>query len=249
MSWLHPSGGLVYHLRAWRHGKGLWRPFHDQVRQWLSRWRPAESHLVLVGPSGGYALDLAFLSRFDRVTALEPDGLARFILSRRFPGLGIRFNSDFQVARPQGFTRLAQAYPDAAFLFCNLLGQQLVGQRADFQRRAWLGDMAGDLAGRTWASWHDLASAHRAPDGRDCLRLEKSEPLEDVLGHFWQGGELAIHDHEVGGLVPALPREYALWQLRPGQYHLVEWLASTPDGGEELAFVLRLPKVLSGKCR
>jgi hypothetical protein len=230
--WLHPSGGLVYHWRAWRHDRTLWRPFHDQVRLWLSRWRPAESHLVLVGPSGGYALDRAFLARFECITALEPDPLARTLLRWRFAGLDIRFDAGQGLARPDGIQHLARRYPDAAFLFCNLLGQQLVGQTEGFRRGVWLEGLPGALAGRAWASWHDLASAHRAPDRWDCLRLDQVVALEGVLGHFWQGGELAIHDHECGGLAPALPREYGLWQLRPGQYHLVEWLAATPGGAE-----------------
>ena len=226
MSWLHPSGGLVYHLRAWRHGKGLWRPFHAQVRQWLSRWQPKEGHLVLVGPSGGYALHADFLERFARVTVLEPDPLARLILARRFPHASFRFDADPGLTRGDGFRRLARRYPHAAFLLCNLLGQQLVGQPADFQRRAWLDHMAGDLAGRTWASWHDLASTYRAPVRLEHLRRERAVPLEEVLGHFWQGGELAIHDHEVSDLAADMPREYGIWQLRTGQYHLVVWLVS-----------------------
>lgn len=227
MPFLHPSGGLVYHLRAWRYGERLWPAFHAQVHQWLAAWQPAPDHLVLVGPSGGYALDAGFLDRFARVTALEPDQLARIILARRFPRRPFRFDADPGLSLSEGFSRLARRYPDAAFLFCNLFGQQLVGQSAGFQRQSWLAGLAPALAGRHWASWHDLASTRRRPDGRETLRLEGEEPLEDVLGYFWRGGELAIHDHECSGLPADAPREYATWELRPGQYHLVEWLANT----------------------
>jgi hypothetical protein len=197
------------------------------VHAWLAGWRPTETHLVLVGPSGGYALEARFLNRFARVTVLEPDPLARHTLARRFPGIPFRFAADPGLARADGFTRLARRYPDAAFLFCNLLGQSLVGQGADFQRQAWLFGLAHALAGRSWASWHDLASTRRRPDRTEVLRLERGKPLDVVLGYFWRGGELAIHDHECSGLLADAPREYAAWELRPGQYHLVEWLATT----------------------
>jgi hypothetical protein len=227
MPFLHPSGGLVYHLRAWRYGKRLWPAFHAQVRQWLAAWQPVTDHVVLVGPSGGYALNAGFLDRFPHVTALEPDPLARIILARRFPCRSFRFEADPGLARSDGFSRLALRYPDAAFLFCNLLGQQLVGQGAGFQRPTWLAGLAPALAGRHWASWHDLASTRRLPDGRETLRLERGKPLDEVLGHFWRGGELAILDHECSGLLADAPREYAIWELCPGQHHLVEWLADT----------------------
>lgn len=225
MPLLHPSGGVVYHLRAWRYGKTLWPGFHSRVRDWLTAWRPENDHLVLVGPSGGYALDAAFLARFPRLTALEPDRLACRLLRHRFPQIRFRFDTDFDLAKADGFHLLAKRYPDAAFLLCNLLGQQLVGQGAGFDRRAWRADLEPALTGRAWASWHDLVSTHRAPDNMEAIALERAEPLEALLGRFWQGGDLAIYDHECDGLAPEAPREYALWALRPGQYHLVEWLA------------------------
>lgn len=225
MPWLHPSGGLVYHLRAWRYGKTLWPAFHVQVKDWLAGWHPGADHLVLVGPSGGYALDVGFLNRFGRVTVLEPDALARHILNRRFPRSAFRFDAGCHLARPDGFEQLARRYPDAAFLFCNLLGQHLIGQPSTLDRQAWLSSLAPAMKARSWASWHDLATSHRAPDSRAPFQLQRAAPLEEVLGRFWQGGELSIHDHECTGLVADAPRRYALWALRPGQYHVVEWLA------------------------
>lgn len=225
MPWLHPSGGLVYHLRAWRHGKALWPAFHAQVRDWLAAWQPVADHLVLVGPSGGYALDAGFLARFDRITVLEPDGLARRILARRFPRTTFHFDTGFDLARPAGFDLLARRYADAAFLFCNLLGQHLVGQASGFDRQAWLSRLEPALRGRSWASWHDLASSHRRPGGRAACHFRQAEHLDAVLGKFWQGGELSIHDHECSGLASSHPRQCIIWELRPGQYHVVEWLA------------------------
>lgn len=61
---LSPSGGLTYHLRALRWRRRLWAPFRAQVAAWLAAWQPPCSELLLLGPSAGYTLDPAFLSRF-----------------------------------------------------------------------------------------------------------------------------------------------------------------------------------------
>lgn len=222
---LHSSGGLLYHLRAWRWRRTLWAPFLDQVRRWQTDWRPDARHLVLVGPSGGYAQTRQFLERFPKITVLEPDPVARFILVRRFPDLRFGFANADWLASPSGFARLAETYPDAALLFCNLLGQNPVGGGENFDRRTWLESLAPALAGRAWASWHDLASTTRPPDRQGGLELPGAEPLDSLLGRYWRGGELEIHDHECAGLCPARPRGYAVWHLRSARYHLVEWIA------------------------
>jgi hypothetical protein len=219
----HPSGGLAYHFRAWRFRRSLWQPFHGQVAAWLSDWRPSARHLVLVGPCGGYALNTGFLTGFERLTLLEPDRVARLVFARRFPGLNPDFYGGAELGGDQGFAWLAQTFPDAAFLFCNLLGQTLIGQGAGFDRNDWLSTLAPALAGRAWASWHDVASTGRPPDRTDVFVQERTD-LDRALAHYWQGGELVIQDHDCAALAPDLPRQYTLWTLMPGHHHLVEWV-------------------------
>lgn len=227
MSYLfHPSGALPYHLRAlrWRHN--LWAPFHAQARRWLTDWRPETKHLVLIGPSGGYALTAQFLERFAQITVLEPDPLARWLLRRRFPGIAFALRDSDYLAKPGGFARLAATYPDAGFLFCNLLGQELQGQPADFDRAVWLAELEPALRGRAWASWHDLVSTSRAPEGRAPACLDQAMPLDELLARIWRDGDLEVTDHETAGLCPSTPRRYALWRLAPRRHHLIEWLSS-----------------------
>jgi hypothetical protein len=178
-------------------------------------WTPPAAHLVLVGPSAGYFLAPAFLARFARITALEPDPLARWLFRRRFP----RQPMDWAGALESPLL-LPRRYPHAAYLFCNLLGQALQGDQSD-----WLSKLAGGLAGKPWASFHEVVSTRRPPDRLAPLALERLVPLEDLLGRFWQGGELEIVDHGTFGLCPEAQRRYAIWPLAPGQTHLVEWLS------------------------
>jgi len=230
MPLLHPSGGLFYHLRAWRWQSTRWLPFHSEVARWLDAWRPEAAQLVLIGPSGGYALNARFLARFQRITILEPDALARHLLRKRFSDFAFEFADSGWLAGSDGPAILAQRYPEAAFLFCNLLGQKLTGQGVGHDRQAWLGGLQTALQGRNWASWHDLASTTRRPNRFVQLSLLQAEPLDDLLARFWLGGELEIHDHECAGMLPQSSRQYTLWQLAPGRFHLVEWLPAKSDG-------------------
>lgn len=226
MAWffLHPSGGLFYHLRALRHRRALWAPFHDQVGRWLSDWRPPCDRLVLIGPSAGYALPRAFLERFHEIQVLEPDPLARRLLRRRFAGIPLAF-AELDLAAADGPAQLARRYPWSAFLFCNLLGQQLVGSRPDFDRRTWLASLEAALAGRDWASWHELISTEQPPRSLAGFHCARIEALESLCEHYWPGGELTLVDHDTGGLRPWRPRQYALWPLTRRRFHLIEWIA------------------------
>ncbi|MGB0127824.1 MAG: hypothetical protein WBP72_09305 [Rhodocyclaceae bacterium] len=211
----HPSGGLGYHLRAWRHENGLWRGFRQTVAGWLADWAPPARHLVLVGPSAGYALNGAFLARFPRITAHEPDPLARWLFGRRFPGTPIAWAGALDDP-----AQLPQRYPDAAYLFCNLLGQTLLDGQT-----GWAAALAGALAERPWASYHEIVSTRRRPDRLEPIEMDRLVPLEDLLARFWHGGELEIVDHGTHGLCPDAPRRYGIWPLVAEQYHLVEWVA------------------------
>lgn len=238
MPLLHPSGGVFYHLRAWRWRYTRWLSFCGEVTRWLDAWRPQATHLVLVGPSAGYALNARFLARFQRITVLEPDALARYLLRKRFPDFAFEFDKfadSTRLALPEGGQRLAERYPDAAFLFCNLLGQKLTGQPAQHHRQTWLAALQTAVQAREWASWHDLASTARRPDRFGQLSLPKAEPLDDLLARFWKGGVLEIHDHECSGMLANSSRHYVIWQLAPGRYHLVEWLDSTQFGNAQHA--------------
>jgi len=227
----HASGGLVYHLRAWRWRNTHWLPFRTQVAGWLDAWQPHSRHLLLIGPSGGYALSPAFLARFDRIEVLEPDSVARRILAWRFPQQQFDFVESAWLANDDGPQQLAQRYLDTVFLFCNLLGQTLAGQGAEHDRQAWLRDLEYALAGRDWASWHDLASTTRRPDRFGGLSLNQTETLDVLLAKFWFGGELEIHDHDCTGLLSSASRHYAIWQLAPRRFHLVEWVHSPTGNG------------------
>ena len=215
---LDPSGGLVYHLRALRHRHGRWAPFHRVLAGWLAGWQPGRRELVIVGPSAGYGLPTGFLARFGRVTALEPDPLARWLLARRPDAGRLGFDRLDCLAGTDGLARLAAAHPQAAILFSNVLGQ-LPAPGGD-----WRPLLARHLAGHAWASYHDVIStAARPKPGGEPAIITSDQDLETTLARFWPGGTIELNDHETFRLAGDRPHHYAVWQIARRRWHLVEW--------------------------
>jgi hypothetical protein len=215
---LDPSGGLVYHWRALRYRQALWQPFVAQVAAWLASWQPPQRELVIVGPSAGYTLNAAFLARFDRVTVLEPDPLARWLLQRRFAAIRFEYAELDCLGGLEGLQMLAASFPHAALLFSNVLGQKLADLPA-----AWPTALQRAMQGHSWASYHDVMASARAPMRTEAREMKAGETLEEVLAGFWSaaGGELEIFDHGSFGRLPA--QAHAAWSLTPQQHHLVAW--------------------------
>ena len=216
-----PSGGLRYHLRALAYRRTLWLPFRRQVAAWLAEWQPPCDRVVLVGPSAGHTLPLTWLERFAEWVVLEPDPLARWWLARRAPGPW-RFEPALDLRCEGGVAALADRYPDAALLFCNLLGQLGPPDGGT----TWPSVLAQALAGRHWASWHDVLSTSRRPDCADPAArvLPGGSELPAVVGYFWSGGRLEVVDHATFALGGDVAHAYALWRLRPRRWHLIEWV-------------------------
>ena len=232
---IDPSGGLRYHLRAARYRRPLWAPFRQCVATWLQGWQPPERELILIGPNAGYTLPDWFSdwanARFKRVVALEPDRVARALLQRRFKGLPLAFGTLDCFADPHGPAQLASAYPNAAFLFSNVIGQlvDLAGGED------WKTALRHVMRSRSWASYHDVISTQTPPRLALAEGCAVDGELEQVLEKFWSGGELELHDHGTFRLAPSAPAaQYAIWSITPRQHHLIEWIC-TVSGQSSLA--------------
>ncbi len=222
--WNDASGGLGYHWRAWRYQSRSWSSFHQAVGTWLDVWKPDARTLVLVGPSGGYALNARFLSRFERLVALEPDPLARWLLRHRFRDLPWHFQRDDVFHDPQALSRLAEQWPDAAFLFCNVIGQVFP---ADALGR-WLNTHTTWFDAHPWASWHDVFSSSVAPARLPDEHEAAMGPTAGVgiARALWAGMRCEVEDHGTFGWHP--PAKFALWPLTPRQWHVIGWVEHTP---------------------
>jgi hypothetical protein len=219
---LRRSGGLQWHFRALRH----WR-LHDSFRRavgaFLTGWSPPASHLIIIGSSAGWFLPKPFLLTFSRLTLVDLDTSAPFFFARRH-GHGLERRGSTLEWWPTDFVhclpRLLVDHPDAAILFCNVLGQ-LGLERDDYEKR--LAELPVRLAGRTWASFHDRYSARirRGQQmGTPCFTSQ--EPMDEgMLQRLGFGGEWT--DHGTGGVLPAgVLRHYFPWYITPRRFHWIE---------------------------
>lgn len=212
------SGGLNWHLRAFGRRKVLWQPFRAVLAQFLDQWQPDTSHLILVGPSAGWCLPDGWLNRFHHITAIDPDPWAPFLFRRLHPKARLDewVKGDVFALAP---TLLAQ-HPQAAILFCNLLGQLIFTGLTAAEVTNRLSALKQDLAARPWASFHEIMSSETtlAPSA---LALDQAVAQRAILEQMGLSGEWL--DHEAGGVLPAdRPRLIAPWRFAPSRLHLVE---------------------------
>lgn len=235
----NPAGGLAYHALARRHAKALWQPFRCALGEWLLRWTPPETSLLLVGPSAGYNLQPSLFERFERLVVLEPDPVARFLFERRLRRAPLErqprlefIADDHLVQHPERLVPLLERLDQPALLFGNVLGQIMVlldepepGPGLAAVQRA----VRAAIAGRSFASIHDRLSGSLRPsfDGlRDSPhRWSDSEALAEAYRHDGST-RVELQDHATEGFFPhELPHAYLRWELEPGQHHLMEAVA------------------------
>ncbi len=222
------SGGFFYHLRAYRFKEQYWSDHLAGVNGFLKSWNPRAKSLILIGPSAGYSLPTEWLSRFDSLTAFEPDRIARMLFERRH-GVRpkwVRKKFPFGSADPFG---VLDAHADSAILFCNILGQ------LEFPN---LGKMSQTLQhrmkNREWASYHDALSGHKIE-----FDLEDAKPKRSTLHEMkkWvyvknpKASEVVVNSHQAPELFKkwdGLQFRYWQWRLTPENTHLIEGVFQEP---------------------
>ena len=217
------TGGLFWHMRALVARQSLWAPFRSDLESWLAGWSPAGTTLLLVGPSAGWCLPDTFLTRFERLHAVDIDPAAqplfRLLHGRSLRRAGVALSwaqADF-FADPAS---VIAASPGAAILFCNVAGQRCVQLRDAGAVEAEMVRIQGLLRGRNWASFHDLLSGHASlalPQRQLAGRMD----ARDLIASYGLGGEW--YDHSTARLLPqSVPRRVLPWRFERGRVHLIE---------------------------
>lgn len=210
-----PSGGVLYHWRAFRR-RAHWQSLVSDLERWLTGWnagadskagtplsKPAE--LVLIGPSAGYTLPTTWLKRFSKITAYDLDPLAPLFFRRVHPGVKVTFKREDAFWREgrlsiEPLREILKTQPGAAILFSNVLGQLLLEGTADeAEWLRFLASLRAELNGRIWASYHDLYTH------------EDGEVIDHLLSGDWKSG---------------LPSEEFRWPLTKRSLHILEGVHS-----------------------
>ena len=242
---LNPAGGLRYHLRAARYSRKLWQPFRWAIGEWLLDWQPPEKTLVLVGPSAGYNLQPFLFERFERVVALEPDPVARFLFKRRLAAAPLEKRPELEMIaedhllhhpeRLQALLRERQA----CVLFSNVIGQLSVllgtNHAEDEVFAKVRAAVAALLPEHSWASFHDRFSGSLRPTLEGTLRSDTRASDTELLDALYGGSgndepnvkPSELIDHLTQGFFPEeLAHAYFCWELEPGVFHVIEGVKS-----------------------
>lgn len=230
------SGGITYHLKGYRYADSRWLPFRSRVREFLATtWAPTEPELVIFGPSAGWTLPFDWLSRFEKIVAVEPDPVARWLFARDFPHAKLEFETSPKhlpwFSEPDRAERaladFLELHPRAAVLFANVIGQvggllELDESRKDRAREIF----AANLLRRNWASFHDVLSSSAEFKRPWPEAKPKDFDVESLARHFYSGSAMVV-DHETTWLSTLHDREtdFAGWKLSPQQNHLIGFVS------------------------
>jgi hypothetical protein len=245
---MNPSGGLRWHWRAWR-SQRQWQGTREHLAQWLESVQPASDQLLLLGPSAGWLLPSAFLTRFGQVHCWDIDPLAPFLFARRHGAALRAAGVSWTYQRGDAWAnldKLLAAHPEAAVLFDNLLGQlrfhgpgtgaeaaaQVAAHLAAVERR--ITGLRRRLAGREWGSVHDLLSGpgrQAPPDQDDRMRRRKLRAGAPLAQDAWLAGlqpQSQWLDHLTAAVFAPGTTVYDIaWPFKPGYWHWLQagWVA------------------------
>jgi len=213
------TGGPVWHWRALRRRGRLWKPFRVQVEDWLAAWQMNAREIILVGPSAGWCLPNSFLARFERILAVDLDRhapllfhVAHHAVARRVTWLHVDVFASLE--------DIMSAHPEAAILFCNVAGQRRYVVRDIAAVEAEMAGLKHALAGRHWASFHDLLSGSCASE-REPVDLPHRMDHTQILQRLNLAGEWL--DHLTSDLLPEqAPRKILPWRFGVDRFHIVE---------------------------
>jgi len=175
-----------------------------------------------------------FLSRFEKIIAVDPDPLAELIFKRRFAPIkaSLQWDSRDYFIKPgcsaNLFCGFLSSSGGAAVLFSNFLGQMPFLMSSEKQRAEilsfWQKNLLTVLAGRSWASFHDRYSCRKRP-----VRQEHFTSPEKLCGdalikrYYGADARGTWVDHQTEALLGGQGNyDYFLWELTARAFHIIE---------------------------
>ena len=203
LSWLtdafhaQETGGLSWHWSAFR-ARNAWAPSKAAIEGFLLSQEPQTSELLLIGGSAGWMMSSKWLSRFQSITIIDIDPLARLFFAlihgKALKTSGTSWHFERRDAL-QELPQLLKAHPTALVFFDNVLGQQCFRLKDEERVERLLGQLKTTLQGRTWGSIHDVYSG--PIDLNVTLGKEPLICAEHILTYTCQFGEMSSSGSQV----------------------------------------------------
>ena len=223
------TGGLGWHLKAWRYRQHLWTGYLQQTHAFLKDWSEQSletagvKRLIIVGASAGWSLSANWLQSFESLVLVDPDPLAPWLFKRNHPKPEGQHREwvrrDFRQALPN----LIPGPKPSAVLFNNLLGQlRLTSQDLD-ATESQLAELKTRLGGAHWASFHDRLSGDWSAAQQSAGAMTATRPLDNacLIKAFGKGGEWL--DHLTADVLPQTSKRWVYpWRITPDRLHVVE---------------------------
>lgn len=241
---MNPSGGLFWHLHAWRH-QAQWTATCADIAQWLGQMPPSQdthSELVIVGASAGWMMPSSWLQSFQSVTTFDLDRWAAPLFRLRHGAALRASNTALQCHTADALTDLdavLHAHPRALVLFDNVLGQLRFHSPSVDEASRRIETITARMHGRRWGSVHDAFSGRTqrrngnasapamqrsvqapAPHSKSAAAATRPVALGRFSRQLHAQGEWL--DHLTEHVFPAgTPVHHIAWPYSPGYCH---WL-------------------------
>lgn len=227
-NWLHPSGGLLYHLKSFKHRSKNWQPFlkelHQMQWEWLKQITDSQrKNLILIGGSGGHVQSSDFLRQFSHLVHVDLDPLAAYFFKKRHahPSIEFRNKDIFKNDREELKILLQDFSPqDSTWMWCNLLGQVGLSLSEDEFHRE-LKNISSVMKPYSWMSFHDLYSTKFKQNLNLPIAFKN---WEEAAIHIKKLplSKIELTDHLTKGQLKFKKSKVALWPLTSKHLHFIE---------------------------
>ena len=165
---MNPSGGLFWHLHAWRQQRH-WHGTCADIAQWLATLPPsakvrdtqARDSLVVIGASAGWMLSSRWLQGFGQVDTFDLDRWAAPLFRRRH-GAALHASGTALACHTRDALAdldvVLSTHPQAVVLFDNVLGQVRFHCASIDEASQRIAKVTRRMRGRRWGSVHDAYS-------------------------------------------------------------------------------------------
>lgn len=221
------------YLRYQVHGKwgNRWKSYLDWVARSLECWQPRSDKLVVFSSAFSFGLPEEFLKRFNQVTIVEPNAIARvYWRSLRHKNMSVLSSSilDLQSASEtcMGIRSLQNEWGAPAMLFSNVFGGVNRGHDPH-DIHMWFRSVGAFLKEYQWASYHTLFSSEVFPGQERERTFAYYASEREILDAFYGGkGAMFLADHATSTLAEAaeIPRHVFPWRYLRNYWHLSEFL-------------------------